>query len=71
MTHQSSTSADDRAWLDAMFADLQRQIDDLGGRLDMLTRLVHLHTVTALDGASQSKQGPANIDPQEACDGQP
>lgn len=69
MTGQPSRSRADRQPLEAMFADLQRQVDDLSGQLQALTHLVHLHTVVALDGERRPTPLLAPQHPQERRDG--
>ena len=49
MTGQPSWSPADQRWLEATFADLQRQIDELSGQLQALAHVVNVHTVTSLD----------------------
>lgn len=39
----------DQQWVESMFADLQRQVDELSGQLQALTHVVHIHTLEALD----------------------
>ncbi|MFY1633717.1 hypothetical protein ACN27F_10625 [Solwaraspora sp. WMMB335] len=48
MSGNHPRSEAEQRWLEAMFADLQRQIDELAGELLALTYLVHAHTLASL-----------------------
>jgi hypothetical protein len=69
VTGQPSRFHADQQWLEAMFTDLQRQVDDLSDQLQALTHLVHLHTVVALDGEQRTTPLLAPRLPQERRDG--
>jgi hypothetical protein len=47
----------DQRWVEAMFTDLQRQVDELSGQLQALTHLVHVHTLEALAGPAPAPSG--------------
>ncbi|GGM66512.1 hypothetical protein GCM10011608_59700 [Micromonospora sonchi] len=65
MTSRPSRTPADQQWIEAMFADLQRQIDQLTGDLLALTNLVHAHTLAALNGEPHTGAHP---DQQPAAD---
>jgi hypothetical protein len=48
MTSPVDRATPDQRWVEAMFADLQRQIHELAGQLDALSTVVHAHTIRAL-----------------------
>jgi hypothetical protein len=58
----------DQQWVESMFADLQRQVDELSGQLHALTHLVHIHTLQAL-GEPPQEAGPTSTPHGEGSDG--
>jgi hypothetical protein len=42
------TGPAEQRWVEAMCADLQRQIDELSEQLNALSDVVHAHTIRAL-----------------------
>jgi hypothetical protein len=61
MTGPVDRAALDQRWVDAMFADLQRQIDELSGQLDALSTVAHAYTIRTL-GPRMSSGDPAGGD---------
>ena len=66
--HSSRLSADLR-WVEAMIADLQRQIDELTDELRALSHLVHVHTLASLRPPDTDRTDPPPTS-QEADDAQ-
>ena len=57
-------SCADQGWAEAMFGDLQRQLDDLSGQLQSLTEFVHNRTL-----ASPRNDHPGDSSPAPHMDG--
>jgi hypothetical protein len=45
-------------WVEAMFTDIQRQIDELTGQLAALSNVVHAHTIGTLTCGEPRRDGP-------------
>ncbi|WP_213456654.1 hypothetical protein [Rhizomonospora bruguierae] len=56
----------DLRWVEAMLADLQRQIDELAGELRALSHLVDVHTLASPQAQGAGTVPPAK--PREATD---
>lgn len=69
MSGSVSRSCADHGWVEAMFADLQRQLDDLSGQLQALTQSVHNHTLASLRGDLPNGGGQAAVPPVDGSDG--
>ncbi|MGI5213883.1 hypothetical protein [Plantactinospora sp. CA-290183] len=65
--HPSRLPADLR-WVEAMLADLQRQIDQLAGELRPLSHVVH--ALTSLKGVPAANSVVPPLGSEEAQDGQ-
>jgi hypothetical protein len=52
-----------------MFADFQRQLDDLSGQLQALTHLMHIHTQASLRGGYPDSTVPSSVPQVDGNDG--
>lgn len=70
MSNAEARIAADVRWVEAMLADLQRQIDQLAGELRALSQVVNAQTLASLKGTPATDTGARPPGSEEADDGQ-